>query len=512
MADLSKLSDADLKSLYASQARGPQAMSDDELRAAYASSAPQEPGSAIGRAARFADDLVRQAANGATFGLADRAAAWLGGSRPDEEAQRTKDAQERTGLAGTAANIAGSMVPAAKIAQGVGYVAGMAPRMYGIGSVAANPYAQAAAGGAVYGGTDAAIQGDNIGQGAALGAGAGVVGQGVASALTRAASGAAGMFSRQPKIPTAEDVRQGAQAAYGAADSAGVIVRPEAVSRLRDNMQRNLAEFGYAPEINPGVSGVLNNLARNEGQNVTLKGLETLRRTANNLGASIEPSTRKIGQRLKGEIDGFIDDLKPGDVLAGDSRAAVDAMKEARSLWQRSSKAEALAEALGKAELRAASTGSGGNVDNATRQNVRRLLESRRDWTPDERAALEDIVRGTATQNALRLAGKLSPGGNGLMTALNVGAIATNPLMAAGSIGAAGAKFAADRMTGANTRLAEDIILAGGNRAAARAQPNALQRAIEAQRAGLGRALAVGGYEELAPELTIKPKQRGLLD
>lgn len=513
MADLSKLTDAELKALYAAstdQPRGVEAMSDDELRATYAAGQPQ--GSAVERAARYADDLVRQAANGATFGLADRAAAWLSGTSQADEAARTKAAQERTGMAGTAANIAGSLVPAGVIAKGVGAAARYAPSMYGVGTVAANPFTQAATSGAIYGGTDAAIQGQNIGQGAALGAGAGLIGQGAASALTGAASRVAGAFNRRPQIPTQPELREAANRAYAASEQAGVVVRPDAVTRLRQNVEKSLAEFGYAPEIQPGVAGVLNGLARAEGQNVTLKGLDTLRKTAGHLRGSSDASTRAVGNRLVNEIDDFLRNLGPADVLTGNSSAGVGALQEARRLWQRSAKADTLADALGKAELRAASTGSGGNIDNATRQNVRRVLEKGRGWTPDEQAALREIVTGTPSQNALRQAGKLAPGGNGLMTALNLGAVVANPWMALASAGGAASKYAADRMTGAAVKRAEDLILSGGNSAALQVPPNAFQRFVGAQRDPLGRALAVGGYEEVAPELTIRRKQKGLLD
>ena len=113
------------------------------------------------------------------------------------------------------------------------------------------------------------------------------------------------------------------------------------------------------------------------------------------------------------------------------------------------------------ADLRAASSGSGGNIDNATRQNVRRMLENGNNWTPDETELLNQVVRGTPTQNAPRLAGKLSPSGIGLMAALDVGATATNPLFAFPALGGIVAKSAADRMTQANAAKFMATILAG---------------------------------------------------
>jgi hypothetical protein len=53
-----------------------------------------------------------------------------------------------------------------------------------------------------------------------------------------------------------------------------------------------------------------------------------------------------------------------------------------------------------------------GNIDNATRQRLVALKNSRDNWTSDELDALNDAIRGSPTQNAFRLIGKLSPEGD----------------------------------------------------------------------------------------------------
>src|SRR5690606_29526572 len=132
------------------------------------------------------------------------------------------------------------------------------------------------------------------------------------------------------------------------------------------------------------------------------------------------------------------------------AKEAGNHMFRARSIWTRMKKAETLDNALTKAERRAASTGSGGNADNAMRQNVRALLDNprtSRGMSAAERKAAERVVRGTPVQNALRLAGKLSPAGNGLMAGLGVGGAMVNPAYGIPSLVGLGAKAAADRMT-----------------------------------------------------------------
>ena len=71
---------------------------------------------------------------------------------------------------------------------------------------------------------------------------------------------------------------------------------------------------------------------------------------------------------------------------------------------------------------------------------------------------MEKFVNGETGQDTLRLIGKLSPSGNGLMTALNIGAIATNPAMAAVTVAGAAAKSASDRGVLKQKEALENII------------------------------------------------------
>lgn len=101
------------------------------------------------------------------------------------------------------------------------------------------------------------------------------------------------------------------------------------------------------------------------------------------------------------------------------------------------------------------------------RERVARVLEKPRGFTAEEQAALEQIVRGTKTQNAARLVGKLAPSGNGLALGGNLLAAgqtagASLPFTAAGM----GAKAFADGATARNVEVADALIRSGGNLAA----------------------------------------------
>lgn len=310
------------------------------------------------------------------------------------------------------------------------------------------------------------------------GAIAGPLFYGAGSAVGPALSKAAGIFNKKPVIPTLEAVKDRASQLYKIADDAGVIYTPQATRSILENAKRNLYERAYEPQLQPRVGPVLNRLEQAAETNNTLKGMEQLRKIAVNAMEGANPSEKAMLSNIVRQIDDRVINPVAEDVI-GQSQQATNALTEARKLWSQSSKAKDVENAISSADLRAASTGSGGNLDNAVRQNLRRILEKRSGWTPDERAALETAVRGSSMQNVLRLIGKFSPQGNALASFAGVGGTMVNPYFGVFPLAGTAAKSAADRMTAKNTQKLMDIILGGGNKSAIKKTPNRLQQALE---------------------------------
>lgn len=424
-------------------------------QARYDALSPGGKAMAVARGAgRMADDFVRGTADMLTFGLADEFAAKAGdltgiGGEAGNYEKNLADQRQRDSEGGAsrfAGQMAGAfMMPgaAAKTVGGAGLQGAALGGAYGFGS---------GEGGALE-------RAKSMGGGALTG--------GVAGAAVRGAANAIERKLASDVIPSAEELGRYASAAYKAADDAGVIIKPQSTQRLTAAIKNDLAEFGYDPGLQSGISVVLNRLDNLQDQNVTLKGMDIIRRLAREAGNSAgdNGSQRALSKKIIDKIDDFISDLKPSDVLAGNAKEAGNHMFRARSIWTRMKKAETLDNALTKAERRAASTGSGGNADNAMRQNVRALLDNprtSRGMSAAERKAAERVVRGTPVQNALRLAGKLSPAGNGLMAGLGVGGAMVNPAYGIPSLVGLGAKAAADRMTVRNVERLSQLIRSGG--------------------------------------------------
>jgi hypothetical protein len=87
------------------------------------------------------------------------------------------------------------------------------------------------------------------------------------------------------------------------------------------------------------------------------------------------------------------------------------------------------------AEMRAAAANSGRNVSNTMRQRIADILlnpAQQRGWSASELALAEHIVRGSKTENAIRLLGNMLGGGGGVGAVISAGAGA----MATGGPGA----------------------------------------------------------------------------
>lgn len=116
-----------------------------------------------------ADDLVRLAANGITFGFADKIAGYMDGTGTEAERARSESARDRQGMLGTAAEIGGSLVGPLGLAK-AGLTATRLPGMAG-------RYGGLAADGAAIGVADALGNDRDVMTGAAAGAALGAAGQ-----------------------------------------------------------------------------------------------------------------------------------------------------------------------------------------------------------------------------------------------------------------------------------------------------------------------------------------------
>lgn len=306
-----------------------------------------------------------------------------------------------------------------------------------------------------------AIEGVAAGAGKAINAFRGEPVRQIAGAVDDVA--AAAPKPRARMTPT--ELKAASRAAYKEADEAGVIFTPTGVARVSREVKDAATEFGFDPILHPQFARAIERLDEVAAGNVTFKGMDVLRKVAKASASSLKDEERALGMMMIDKIDDLMENSKTFEALTGATEQAADAVRKARDLWGRAKRTELIETAVRNAELRASSTGSGGNVNNAIRQNLRALLTNPKDarkFSEKERAQIEKVVRGTAPLNTLRLIGKLSPEGGALGLvggmAMSAGAFTVNPLLATIPIGGAIAKRAADSGTNrAVNRLLNDV-------------------------------------------------------
>jgi hypothetical protein len=287
-----------------------------------------------------------------------------------------------------------------------------------------------------------------------------------------------------------DEARAAKTAAYQAAEQAGVRYSPQAFDGLVNDIGTAMAQGGVNQMRHPRAVSMYQDINGLRGKAPSLTELDQIRQTiARDVAGATDQAERHFGKLMMGKIDEFIDAADQTMVSAGDPQQAAGLIRAAREANQRYRKLETVTNAVTKAERRAASTGSGGNADNQIRQNIRGIMDSERKsrgFSKAELGKMDDVVRGSKTQNAVRLAGKLSPQGNGLMAALGIGGAMTNPVLGVPALVGAAAKPLAERMT----RKKVDALIEALAGKAPQANPD--------RRKALARALLAGESGSLA--------------
>lgn len=386
-------------------------------------------------------DLLNKAGESLTLGVVgDEAAAaadTMMGRGPYGERLEVRRAQEQRSKEAMpaltmAAEIAPALVPGMQLAKGAQVatsVGGAALRGMRAGAVAGGTYSalegEGGAGERAAAGATGAIAGGLFG-GAASG------GFAAASSVPRYVRSA---FTRSEKRPTLDTLKAAKTNAYRAVDRSGEKFSGEETKALYDNVAETFMDSNYVEDVDNASRAVLKILERNAGKELSLGQLDKVR--------------RGLWGRYKNGRDQphILDAIRAVDDLIESRDGASEMMSVARAANSRYAKAQLLDDALTKATDQTASTGSGGNTLNKYRQAVTAILNNptkAKFFTQQEVDVMRSFVRGDVADNSLRLIGKMSPSGNGLMLALHtIGGVSTGgatvPLMVVGEAAKRGA-------------------------------------------------------------------------
>lgn len=287
---------------------------------------------------------------------------------------------------------------------------------------------------------------------------AGGFGAGALGGMKRAGAGQA---------PTADDLKMMKDVAYKQADSLGVKYTPKAYQGLVGNVEAAVKADHISATRHPRAHDFVEDMKTRAKNGLTLTELDQLRQEVRrDLLRSKDEAEQHFGKVIIGQIDDFIAKAGPGEVSSGSAGDAAGAITKARELNTRFRKTELIEDAIYAATQNAASADSGGNINNAIRKQLKRILLNDRDraaFTAAEIKEMEAVVKQGTGEELLRLVGKLSPSGNGLMAALGVGGAMMNPMTGVVSLTGLAAKSAADGMTkGKIAALRRNVATGGG--------------------------------------------------
>lgn len=282
----------------------------------------------------------------------------------------------------------------------------------GAPSLARQAVAGAASGLAMQGAADAGADAGMQGL-AAIAAGAGA---GVARAPRRAAKPA-----QAPKsaIPSAEELADASAQLYSRAEQAGVVIHPKSTARAAA-MIRQVAERENLGRLPPKISEAVSILEERVAQNqpLTLTEADKVRQIIGDAFASSDATDRRLAAIIRDRYDNdYLGKLGPQDTLAGNGEQAVKILREARALYRRKSNAELINRAIAEAQRKAEGRHTQSGMEHALRLEFEKIARNQklmRTFTPEQRAAIEQVVKGDRVTNALRNLGKFDPAKGGM--------------------------------------------------------------------------------------------------
>ena len=282
-----------------------------------------------------------------------------------------------------------------------------------------------------------------------LGAGAGAIARPMAS-KPKAKPGSAGVNETVDRLRIARDD------AYRDVDASGFRFGADDLKGLADDIEAEVRKRGgpKAAKAFPDADAMIARLRAlaETPDGVSLPQLDLLRRDIYDIMVGPEGKEAFLGKAMRQRIDKMT------------AEAQAPFIQEARAANTRYEKAGADADRVRSAELAAGRAHSGENFGNALRQKISPLIDPLHgaeitNLTPDEAAALERVVIGDKTQNAMRT------WGNRLRNPMWTGA-ATTPAALMG--------FAGGGPVGGG-------VVAGGVAAGMQAAGQTLRRAAEAR-------------------------------
>jgi hypothetical protein len=315
-------------------------------------------------------------------------------------------------------------------------------------------------------------------------------------------------------VPTVGELKAASRAGYNHPDVAAVEINPQSTALLSTKIESDLAQRGFRPANEPAVFSAVRELNPPSGVTaVKVADIDSARKVLGNIAKERDAVGAQTPRAAAANvaidhINDYLPNIAPADVIAGDATRASEILKDAQANWGAAKRAESVDLQLTRADRQAAKAGMGGNVENAMRQKISAILDNPKrtvGFSDAEKQAMENIVRGTKSRNALRSVGKLGVDG-GLSLMLNTGAAlgsggATIPITAAGTI----ARILGQRATARAGSSLSEMVRSRSTLGRGNIGTNAVQQALNPPRPNTRAAIP---YSAIVSAL-MQPQRQG---
>lgn len=260
-----------------------------------------------------------------------------------------------------------------------------------------------------------------------------------------------------PKPPTAKELKKQASDAYKSARESGATVEAKSFLSAIDEAESGARkDLTYRPATHPKAAtaiGLIREEMGQAGERLSLDDVEVARRLASSALDSPSKGERAVAHRIIDKIDDYVGGLD-------------DTFAEARALFARSAKSATMERLQEKAKNTVGANYTQAGYETALRQQFRSLLNNEnamRRFSPEEKGAIEKVVRGGPVENALRMVGRFAVRGpvGGSMYG-GAAYFSGQPEIALGLAGAGElGRQGATQMTMRNVRIADELMRRG---------------------------------------------------
>lgn len=405
------------------------------------------------------------------------------------------------------------------------------PGSWQSGAPLAGNVARTGTAGGVIGGVNAALNDQNPLLGTLIGAGAGAGIPAAAGGIMRGAQsiarGIGGLFNRTP-APTTQALKDASQALFRAADQSGAIIAPNAAQSGGNAMEAAVQGLNLDAAVHPMAARAIDRVqtrltAAMQGGGLRFEEIANLRQIITDaIGAAGRGTPdERVATALSREFNRFLDDLTPQDIVmgwvrdpatgqwvqrAGDIDAAMAAYRQGQQAWGRYLRSAELDEMMRVAEATPA------GYEQGLINQFRQLYRDPERWgryTPEEQAAIREVIQGGPVGSVLRLFGKAAPtgvvsaGGGVGIGALFGGAPGALAVPAAGMA----SKLTADALTRASANRVAQVVRSGSSVNI----PAGVRRIIDALSSTAGRGGAAN-QDDLAALFNAGASNRAIID